>query len=44
MNLAVPPKRITDADITGIDMNLLVCRGKVTDIPLEHDTERNLLR
>jgi len=43
MNLAVSPKRRTDAAITGIDMNLWVWRGRVTDITLERDTERILL-
>lgn len=43
MNLAVSPKRKTDAAIRGIDMKLWVCRGRVTDLPLEHYTERILL-
>jgi len=43
MNLAVSPKRRTAAAITGIDMKLWVCRGRVTDIPLDHDRERILL-
>jgi len=43
MNLAVSHKRRTDAAIRGIDMNLWIWRGRVTDNHLERDTERILL-